>query len=65
MGTFLASLLIGYLKYGLQMINITSHQTNVFLGLVLIASISGRYFWGLISTNIRNKRAVKEVGAKN
>lgn len=64
-GTFLASLLIGYLKYGLQMINITSHQTNVFLGLVLIASISGRYFWGLISTNIRNKRAVKEVGAKN
>ncbi len=64
-GTLLASLLIGYLKYGLQMINITSHQTNVFLGFVLIASISGRYFWELISTNIKNKKAVKEAGLKN
>ncbi len=63
-GTFFASLLIGYLKYGLQMINITSHQTNVFLGFVLIASISGRYFWEVISTNIKNKRAVKETSTK-
>ncbi len=64
-GTFFASLLIGYLKYGLQMINITSHQTNVFLGFVLIASISGRYFWEIITTNIKNKRAVKEASTKN
>ena len=64
-GTFLASLLIGYLKYGLQMVNITSHQTNVFLGFVLIASISGRYFWEVISTNIKNKKAVKEASLKN
>ncbi len=64
-GTFFASLLIGYLKYGLQMINITSHQTNVFLGFVLIASISGRYFWEVITTNIKNKRAVKEASTKN
>ncbi len=63
-GTFFASLLIGYLKYGLQMVNITSHQTSVFLGLVLIASISGRYFWEIISTNIKNKRAIKEAKSK-
>ncbi len=64
-GTLLASLLIGYLKYGLQMVNITSHQTNVFLGFVLIASISGRYFWEVITTNIKNKKAVKEASLKN
>lgn len=58
-GTLFASLLIGYLKYGLQMINITSHQTNVFLGLVLILAISGRYFWDVLSTNYKNKKAVK------
>jgi AI-2 transport system permease protein len=58
-GTLLASLLVGYLKYGLQMINITSHQTNVFLGLVLILTISGRYFWDVLSTNYKNKEAVK------
>jgi AI-2 transport system permease protein len=58
-GTLFASLLIGYLKYGLQMINITSHQTNVFLGLVLILAISGRYFWDVLSTNYKNREAVK------
>lgn len=58
-GTLFASLLIGYLKYGLQMVNITSHQTNVFLGLVLILAISGRYFWDVLSTNYKNKKAVK------
>jgi AI-2 transport system permease protein len=58
-GTTLASLLIGYLKYGLQMIKITSHQTNVFLGIVLIVSISGRYFWEQISSRHKNKMALK------
>jgi AI-2 transport system permease protein len=58
-GTTLASLLIGYLKYGLQMIKITSHQTNVFLGIVLIVSISGRYFWGQMSSRHKNKMALK------
>jgi AI-2 transport system permease protein len=61
-GTALASLLIGYLKYGLQMIKITSHQTNVFLGIVLIVSISGRYFWEQISTRHKNKMALKWSG---
>jgi AI-2 transport system permease protein len=58
-GTALASLLIGYLKYGLQMIKITSHQTNVFLGIVLVASISGRYFWDQFSSRHKNKMALK------
>jgi len=58
-GTALASLLIGYLKYGLQMIRITSHQTNVFLGIVLIASISGRYFWEQFASRRKNKMALK------
>jgi AI-2 transport system permease protein len=57
-GTTLASLLIGYLKYGLQMIKITSHQTNVFLGIVLVASISGRYFWEQLSSRHKNKMAL-------
>jgi len=60
-GTLLAGLLIGYLKYGLQMINITSIQTNVFLGLVLILAISGRYFWDMLSTNYKNKKAVRSL----
>jgi len=55
-GTILASLLIGYLKYGLQMVNITAHQTNVFLGLLLIMSISGVYFWEKYNDRYKNKR---------
>ncbi|UCE08670.1 MAG: autoinducer 2 import system permease LsrD [bacterium] len=58
-GTVLASLLIGYLKYGLQMVNITAHQTNVFLGLLLITSISGVYFWGKYNDRYKNKKAFK------
>ena len=64
-GTALASLLIGYLKYGLQMIRITSHQTNVFLGIVLIASISGRYFWEQFSSRRKNKMALKSSKNKH
>ncbi len=56
-GTILASLLIGYLKYGLQMANITAHQANVFLGLLLILSISGVYFWEKYNDRYKNKRA--------
>ena len=56
-GTLLASLLIGYLKYGLQMVNITSHQTNVFLGLLLVTSISAVHFWGKFTDAYKNKRA--------
>jgi len=55
-GTILASLLIGYLKYGLQMVNITAHQANVFLGLLLIMSISGVYFWEKYNDKYKNKR---------
>jgi AI-2 transport system permease protein len=58
-GTLLASILIGYLKYGLQMVNITAHQTNVFLGLLLITSISGVYFWGKYNDRYKNKRVFK------
>jgi len=60
-GTALASLLVGYLKYGLQMIKITSHQTNVFLGIVLVVSISGRYFWEQVITKHKNKMALKRT----
>jgi AI-2 transport system permease protein len=65
LGTALASLLIGYMKYGLQMIRITSHQTNVFLGIVLIASISGRYFWERFSSQHKNKMALKNIKAND
>jgi ribose/xylose/arabinose/galactoside ABC-type transport system permease subunit len=63
-GTILASLLIGYLKYGLQMVNITAHQTNVFLGLLLITSISGVYFWEKYNDRYKNKRAFKLLKTK-
>lgn len=55
-GTVLASFLIGYLKYGLQMIRVSSQATNVYLGLILIATISGRYFWGKYSSARENKK---------
>ncbi|PIE33567.1 autoinducer 2 import system permease LsrD [candidate division KSB3 bacterium] len=55
-GAVLASLLIGYLKYGLQMVNITSHQTSVFLGLLLIISISGVYFWRKYNERHKNRK---------
>ncbi len=56
-GAVLASLLIGYLKYGLQMVNITAHQTSVFLGLLLIMSISGVFFWRKYNDLYKNRRA--------
>ncbi|MDI9464465.1 MAG: autoinducer 2 import system permease LsrD [Bacillota bacterium] len=56
-GTLLASLLIGYLKYGLQMIRVSAQATNVYMGLVLIATISGRYFWELYSARLKNRAA--------
>ena len=55
-GAVLASLLIGYLKYGLQMVNITAHQTSVFLGLLLIMSISGVYFWRKYNESYKNRK---------
>lgn len=64
-GTVLASLLIGYLKYGLQMVNITAHQTNVFLGLLLIISISGVFFWGKYNDIYKNRRAFKILKSKH
>ena len=63
-GTLLASLLIGYLKYGLQMVNITAHQTNVFLGLLLIISISGVFFWGKYNDIYKNRRVFKLLKSK-
>ncbi len=63
-GTLLASLLIGYLKYGLQMVNITAHQTNVFLGLLLIISISGVFFWGKYNDMYKNRRVFKLLKSK-
>ncbi len=63
-GTVLASLLIGYLKYGLQMVNITAHQTNVFLGLLLILSISGVFFWGKYNDRYKNRKAFKMLQSK-
>lgn len=56
-GAVLASLLIGYLKYGLQMVNITAHQTSVFLGLLLIMSISGVFFWRKYNERYKNRKA--------
>jgi AI-2 transport system permease protein len=64
-GTLLASLLIGYLKYGLQMVNITAHQTNVFLGLLLIISISGVFFWGKYNDIYKNRRAFRILRSKH
>ena len=55
-GALLATLLIGYLKYGLQMVNITSHQTDVFLGFLLVATISGVFFWGKFRDHRRNRK---------
>ncbi len=56
-GTLLASLLIGYLKYGLQMIRVSSQATNVYMGAVLILAISGRYFWELYLNHLKNRQA--------
>ena len=61
LGTILASLLIGYLKYGLQMVNITAYQTSVFLGLLLITSISGAFFWRKYNDMYKNKKVFKSL----
>lgn len=60
-GAVLASLLIGYLKYGLQMVNITAHQTSVFLGLLLILSISGVFFWRKYNDLYKNRKVFKRL----
>ncbi|PID56485.1 autoinducer 2 import system permease LsrD [candidate division KSB3 bacterium] len=61
LGAVLASLLIGYLKYGLQMVHITAHQTSVFLGLLLIISISGVYFWRKYNELYKNRKAFAQL----
>lgn len=55
-GTLLASLFIGYLKYGLQMIRVSSQATNVYMGVVLILAISGRHFWDIYSNKLKNQQ---------
>lgn len=60
-GTFIASLFIGYLKYGLQMVGVSSQATQVYLGFILIAAIAGRFFWDLYSRKLRNKKALKKA----
>jgi AI-2 transport system permease protein len=59
-GTFIASLFIGYLKYGLQMAGISSQETQVFLGVVLIGTISGRFFWDIYTNVRKNKKALQK-----
>jgi len=60
-GTIIASLFIGYLKYGLQMVGVTSQATQVYMGLVLIAAISVRYFWNIYSNRVKNKKALSKA----
>ncbi len=56
--TLLASFLIGYLKYGLQMIRVSSEATNIYLGLLLITVIAGRHFWGEYANYRKNVRVL-------
>ncbi len=65
LGTFIASLFIGYLKYGLQMVGVSSQETQVFLGVVLIAAISSRFFWAKYSASYRNRRALMSALNQN
>lgn len=57
--TVMTSILIGYLKYGLQMIRVSSEATNVYLGLLLILAIAGRYFWGQYASFLKNLKALR------
>lgn len=56
--TVMASFLIGYLKYGLQMVRVSSEATNIYLGLLLILVIAGRYFWGKYANFLKNTKAL-------
>jgi len=60
-GTIIASLFIGYLKYGLQMVGVSSQSTQVYMGVVLIAAISVRYFWNIYSNKAKNKKALSKA----
>ncbi len=63
-GTLMASLLIGYLKYGLQMVGVSSQATSVYLGMVLICAIAGRYLWDKYYGALVNRRALSQ-GARS
>ncbi|PEY29057.1 autoinducer 2 import system permease LsrD [Bacillus cereus] len=44
LGTVLASIFIGVMQYGLQMIGLTNEQSNVVIGIILILSVITRHF---------------------
>ena len=49
-GTAVASIVIGMMQYGLQMANITSQQTDVVIGSMLIVAVLLRSAnWGKVS----------------
>ncbi len=43
-GTVLASIFIGLIRYGLQMTGLTNEQSNVVIGIILILSVIMRHF---------------------
>ncbi|PHD61656.1 autoinducer 2 import system permease LsrD [Bacillus wiedmannii] len=43
-GTVLASIFIGLMQYGLQMMGLTNEQSNVVIGIILILSVIMRHF---------------------
>ncbi len=61
LGTLFASILIGYLKYGLQMSGVSSQATSVYLGLLLICSIAGRHLWDRYYSTIMNRMALRQT----
>ena len=59
LGTSIAVLFIGFMRYGLQQAKIPSEQADVFIGLVLILAVGARIWFGWAREKILSQRALK------
>ena len=59
LGTSIAVLFIGFMRYGLQQAKIPSEQADVFIGLVLILAVGARIWFGWVREKILSQRALK------
>lgn len=63
LGTFIAAILLGYLKQGLMTIGITSDVSQVTVGIILIVTIIGKVVAGNAAQARLNKAAIRKIGS--
>ncbi len=59
LGTAIAVVFIGFMRYGLQQANIPSEQADVFIGMVLILAVGLRIWVGRAREKMLSHRAIK------